>query len=127
LLLAQLDDAACDGRTIICSRLITRECAADVAMLVLICRHAYEIALRSGGRYSALSTHHHRVALFERFGYRDTGRIVPDPIAGPQHVLTLDLLDLDHLARIKSPLLPVALRTLDAAGAAGRAAVPAFA
>lgn len=111
LLLVQLDDSVRNGRTIVCSRLIASEQAADVAMLVVICRRAYEIGLRSGGHHSVLSTHRHRVALFERFGYHDTGRIVADPIAGPQHILILDLLDVERLARVNSPLLPVALRT----------------
>jgi hypothetical protein len=112
LLTSRLPEPLRAGPTIVCSRLISSYYAPDVKKLVILFRRAFEIGVRSGCTHSVLSTHQHRIPLFERFGYRNLGIAVDDPVAGTQHVLVLNLRDVAYMEKVSSPLEAVARRLL---------------
>lgn len=109
LLISELSPLLRSSPTIICSRLVSAS-SVDVKKLVVLFRRAFEIGMVSGCTFSVLSTHRHRIPLFERFGYRNLDIPIDDPVAGRQYVLLLDLLDIVHLKRVSSPLAAVAER-----------------
>ncbi len=109
---SRLPDHITNSRTVICSRLVTAtNTRGDLGYIVVLFRRAFEIAILSGCTHSIISTLPQRTQLFQKFGFRETGSMLADPIAGTQLIMMLDLYDLDYLQSVGSPLLPV-LRSL---------------
>ncbi|MBW6397412.1 hypothetical protein KPL78_06090 [Roseomonas sp. HJA6] len=87
------------------SRLVLASGFGARAWLVPIFRHLYRIGVLSGLAWSVAGTRPALFPLFERFGFRPTGEVYQDPVAGPLQPMMLDSRDRAHMVRVNSPLL----------------------
>jgi hypothetical protein len=67
-------------------------------------QRVYLSGLAAGADRCLIATREGLIGIFTRFGFRQEGLSYYDPVAGPMHVLILQLRDFDHLRRINSPL-----------------------
>lgn len=75
-------------------------------------RAAALAALRLGWRYAFLECYPHLVPLYERIGFQLRAQ-ASDPVFGSVTIMEWDLGDLEHLRRIRSPMLAVLVELLE--------------
>lgn len=93
------------AKTSVTSRLAVRPIMSARRVIVPMFQEIYRCGLVIGIEHSLLATRLELRGIFERFGFRMTGRSFDDPVAGTLHVLRLDLIDRAYLVQINSPLI----------------------
>lgn len=83
--------------------IVTREHRGSRLGLRLM-RAATALGLRAGIRYCHLDTNAHLVAFYEAIGFVASG-VREHPLFGSVTVMVWDLYDLEHMRRLRSPLL----------------------
>ena len=105
--------------TSIATRLLVIPRLRGSSLAVRLSQAAYTLGLRHEIRYNFLDCNHQMTHFFERLGYVFQSR-AEHPEYGVGSVMRLDLLDRLHLARVRSPFLPI----LDGGSPWGDAARP---
>ncbi|MGV7212206.1 N-acyl amino acid synthase FeeM domain-containing protein [Bradyrhizobium sp. UFLA05-112] len=99
---------ACLSTAVVNSRFVVRpELRARAVIVPLFCE-VYRTGMLAGATCCVIGTRSDLVGIFERFGFRETGFHIRDPIAGRIHNLNLNPYDLAHLKKVASPLLTYA-------------------
>ncbi len=94
-------------RTAVISRLVVENEMAAKVQLVNLFRACHRVGLAEGVANCVIGARPEMTPLFERFGFQLIGRDYLDPIAGPLRPLVIFLADAEHLAAVRSPLLPM--------------------
>jgi hypothetical protein len=107
--------AAARGTSSVTTRLMVERTKRGSAMAVRLASALYAFGLRHGVDADYIDCNPHRVPFFEHLGYR-TLRTIDHPDYGDVTLMRLDLRDLAHLQRVKSPFVAVHDRDSDLGG-----------
>jgi hypothetical protein len=89
------------------SRFVVRPTLASRRFIVPLFQETFRCGLILGFEHNLLATRLELRGIFERFGFRMTGRRFDDPVAGLLHIFHLDVHDRSHLAKVDSPFLEI--------------------
>lgn len=78
------------------------------AMALPMFFQAYRSMHLAGARCSFMTIHATMVEVFAEFGWKRTGNVVDDPVAGEMQIVRRDLLDMTLLRAVDSPLASIA-------------------
>jgi predicted GNAT family N-acyltransferase len=93
---------------VVASKLIVAADHRGTHLGIELMRTATQMALRRGWRYCFLETYENLVALYERVGFVIRGQS-QHPVYGSVTVMEWDMLDVDHLRAVRSPMLKDAM------------------
>lgn len=97
-------EAVCPGGIVVASKLIVAAGHRGTHLGLQIIRSATRIALRRGWRFCFLVTYENLVALYQRVGFVNRRHSV-HPIYGEVIIMEWDMLDVEHLRAVRSPML----------------------
>lgn len=101
-------ETACPAGVVVASKLIVAADHRGTHLGIELMRVATQMALRRGWRYCFLETYENLVALYQRVGFVIRAQ-TQHPVYGSVMIMEWDMLDVEHLRAVRSPMLKDAL------------------
>ncbi|MEM7083146.1 MAG: GNAT family N-acetyltransferase [Pseudomonadota bacterium] len=98
--------------TAIVTKLMVTPEYRHTSLSVRIACELYRLAVPMGLHHAIIDCNDHLLPMFQRLGFTQWREPAQHPDYGRVNILKLDCLDMAHLERVQSPLVPIARRTI---------------